>query len=217
MGNRTGGIYWRDLGVSEIVRVRDPLGSPVLIYCLSPNDLLVLGRDVHYPESHREFAGSSSEGPPRRRLDLDWPRGLLSHPADGLFEGPPYALDPQRGAARLKQEGAGDGFLRSRRPHHRSSHTTPTPAPTHSPTRHPHPTPGEEFYNKTPRTTLGTGLARTGTEKNLNKTTLSHSRQARHRCELARASTITGTPPEYSRALGALGVQSVTSHPGPVS
>ena len=30
-------------------------------------------------------------------------------------------------------------------------------------------------------------------KKNLNKTTLSHSTQARHRCELARASTITGT------------------------
>ena len=29
--------------------------------------------------------------------------------------------------------------------------------------------------------------------KDLNNTTLSHSRQARHRCELARASTITGT------------------------
>ena len=32
------------------------------------------------------------------------------------------------------RRGAGDGFLRSRRPHHRSSHTTtPTPAPTRSP------------------------------------------------------------------------------------
>ena len=30
-------------------------------------------------------------------------------------------------------------------------------------------------------------------KKSLNKRTLSHSRQARHRCELARASTITGT------------------------
>ena len=30
--------------------------------------------------------------------------------------------------------------------------------------------------------------------KNLNNRTLSHSTQARHRCELARASTITGTP-----------------------
>ena len=30
------------------VRVRDPLGSPVLIYYLYPNDLLVLRRDVHY-------------------------------------------------------------------------------------------------------------------------------------------------------------------------
>ena len=31
-------------------------------------------------------------------------------------------------------------------------------------------------------------------KKDFTKTTLSHSRQARHRCELARASTITGTP-----------------------
>ena len=38
-------------------------------------------------------------------------------------------------------------------------------------------------------------------KKNLNKTTLSHSRQARHRCELARASTITGTPPEPPKRL----------------
>ena len=30
------------------VRVRDPLGSPVSIYYLYPNDLLVLRRDVHY-------------------------------------------------------------------------------------------------------------------------------------------------------------------------
>ena len=30
------------------VRVRDPLGSPVLIYYLYPNDLLFLRRDVHY-------------------------------------------------------------------------------------------------------------------------------------------------------------------------
>ena len=30
------------------VRVRDPLGSPVLIYYLYPNDLLVLRRDFHY-------------------------------------------------------------------------------------------------------------------------------------------------------------------------
>jgi hypothetical protein len=30
------------------VRVRDPLGSPVLIYILYPNDLLVLRRDFHY-------------------------------------------------------------------------------------------------------------------------------------------------------------------------
>ena len=29
------------------VRVRDPLGSPVLIYCLYPNDLLFLRRDFH--------------------------------------------------------------------------------------------------------------------------------------------------------------------------
>ena len=35
----------------------------------------------------------------------------------------------------------------------------------------------------------------------LDKTTLSHSRQARHRCELARASTITGTPPESPKRL----------------
>ena len=35
----------------------------------------------------------------------------------------------------------------------------------------------------------------------LNKTTLSHSTQARHRCELARASTITGTPPEPPKRL----------------
>jgi len=39
------------------------------------------------------------------------------------------------------------------------------------------------------------------TNKNLNKTTLSHSTQARHRCELARASTITGTPPEPPKRL----------------
>ena len=38
-------------------------------------------------------------------------------------------------------------------------------------------------------------------EKNSNKTTLSHSTQARHRCELARASTITGTPPEPPKRL----------------
>ena len=36
-------------------------------------------------------------------------------------------------------------------------------------------------------------------KKNLNNTTLSHSRQARHRCELARASTITGTRNENWR------------------
>ena len=30
------------------VRVRDPLGSPVLIYCLYPHDLLFLRRDFHY-------------------------------------------------------------------------------------------------------------------------------------------------------------------------
>ena len=39
------------------VRVRDPLGSPVLIYYLYPNDLLVLRRDFHYSSnlkvSHR--------------------------------------------------------------------------------------------------------------------------------------------------------------------
>mmetsp|Transcript_602 Transcript_602/g.2053 ORF Transcript_602/g.2053 Transcript_602/m.2053 type:complete len:291 (-) Transcript_602:217-1089(-) len=38
--------------------------------------------------------------------------------------------------------------------------------------------------------------------ENLNKTTLSHSTQARHRCELARASTITGTPQEPQQAQG---------------
>ena len=31
---------------------------------------------------------------------------------------------------RPRSSSAGDGFLRSRRPHHRSCHTTPTPAPT---------------------------------------------------------------------------------------
>ena len=37
---------WRDL-LARLgrVRVRDPLGSPVLIYYLSPNDLLFLRRD----------------------------------------------------------------------------------------------------------------------------------------------------------------------------
>ena len=38
-------------------------------------------------------------------------------------------------------------------------------------------------------------------KENLNKRTLSHSTQARHRCELARASTITGTPPEPPKRL----------------
>ena len=40
---------WRDL-LARLgrVRVRDPLGSPVLIYYLYPNDLLVLRRDFHY-------------------------------------------------------------------------------------------------------------------------------------------------------------------------
>ena len=42
---------WRDL-LARLgrVRVRDPLGSPVLIYYLYPNDLLVLRRDVHYSD-----------------------------------------------------------------------------------------------------------------------------------------------------------------------
>ena len=46
------------------VRVRDPLGSPVLIYYLYPNDLLVLRRDVHYsavrPPHERRAARSSA-------------------------------------------------------------------------------------------------------------------------------------------------------------
>ena len=44
---------WRDL-LARLgrVRVRDPLGSPVLIYYLYPNDLLVLRRDVHYSMFH---------------------------------------------------------------------------------------------------------------------------------------------------------------------
>ena len=46
-------------------------------------------------------------------------------------------------------------------------------------------------------------------EKNLNKTTLSHSTQARHRCELARASTITGTRGENER--GAFEVAAATA------
>ena len=38
------------------VRVRDPLGSPVLIYYLYPNDLLVLRRDVHYSRRGQHLA-----------------------------------------------------------------------------------------------------------------------------------------------------------------
>mgnify|MGYP003314025062 CR=1 FL=1 len=42
---------------------------------------------------------------------------------------------------------------------------------------------------------------RTQIEKEFKHRTLSHSTQARHRCELARASTITGTPPEPPKRL----------------
>jgi len=53
---------------------------------------------------------------------------------------------------------------------------------------------GDEFFMS--RALVDPDLVARLARKNLNKTTLAHSRQARHRCELARASTITGTPLE---------------------
>ena len=53
---------WRDL-LARLgrVRVRDPLGSPVLIYCLYPHDLLFLRRDFHYLGTPRSLSRRRGE------------------------------------------------------------------------------------------------------------------------------------------------------------
>ena len=73
------------------VRVRDPLGSPVLIYYLYPNDLLVLRRDVHYSMFH----GSPRAEPRVTALGFGsgWSVSLLAtHSTDrGMHAGTPRA------------------------------------------------------------------------------------------------------------------------------
>ena len=80
---------WRDL-LARLgrVRVRDPLGSPVLIYYLYPNDLLVLRRDVHYSTARVVTQPRRTGGAAREARAISYFQGWIRPFQGYTFENP---------------------------------------------------------------------------------------------------------------------------------
>ena len=70
------------------VRVRDPLGSPVLIYYLYPNDLLVLRRDVHYSTARVVTQPRRTGGAAREARAISYFQGWIRPFQGYTFENP---------------------------------------------------------------------------------------------------------------------------------
>mmetsp|Transcript_33213 Transcript_33213/g.98434 ORF Transcript_33213/g.98434 Transcript_33213/m.98434 type:complete len:439 (-) Transcript_33213:39-1355(-) len=115
MGNRTVRDLLARLGR---VRVRDPLGSPVLIYYLYPNTLLFLRRDVHYScLMTRHSDRPLRRHPPHRLCEGEpvRPRHRLDQPA----EHPPVvaaALRPRPLELVVRADALAVQLFRERRP-----------------------------------------------------------------------------------------------------